>query len=776
MNEIYAKIDQLFEENRAKDAEKYMISLLQEGIEQQNNELVLTMLNELIGYYRQASMREELLETIQSSVQLAQAMELENTIPYATTLLNVATGYRSIGMLEDARAAYKQTEEIYRRQLPENDMCYASLYNNQSLLEQEMGDFETALELQKKALEIAVQNAAGFEIAVSHTNLANTYYYLKDMENAFSHAREAIEIYDERNVKDPHYSAALTILGLCAFAKKEYETACQYLDEGMDIIKRTIGVNMQYARMQEIKDRCMEQMNTKSSGDIISGRELCKQFYEAFGRAMIENDFPDYKDRIAVGLVGEGSDCYGFDDAASRDHDWGPGFCMWVSDEVYEAIGDQLSESYNALPKEFMGYRRLESPRGSGRLGLHRISKFYERFLGIEIHQPEDLQKLDFGALYDYQLACVTNGEVFVDEEGTFTRIRETLMAGFPQSVLYRRYAESMTRFAQTLQYNYKRMFLRKDYITADRMLMQGIYHGMEIYHFMANVYPPHEKWLYQSTRRIDTDRSFLPAVEQLYSYVGRKEEDTPDHVERIAEAIGSSVANALYQVDIISDINPYLAYHNEELLAKANYVELSQKELVDRIVRLEFEAFDQVKNEGGRASCQNNWPTFSVMRKSQYLTWNHTMLLQYLYDFARELSVGHNLITEKYGRMMESTAPEKYEAIKEQFPALSEQKKMIIEEIVAIQVSMVEAFALEHPKVADNARSLHTYEDNLYNTSYETYLRGEISTYSDKMLQLYAAYVVEKASKGENIAQMTIENTARLYGFKDLEAFENTK
>ena len=68
---------------------------------------------------------------------------------------------------------------------------------------------------------------------------------------------------------------------------------------------------------------------------------------------------------------------------------------------------------------------------------------------------------------------------------------------------------------------------------------------------------------------------------------------------------------------------------------------------------------------------------------------------------------------------------------------------------------------------------NLHTSEDNMFDTSYETYLRGEISTYSDKMLQLYAGYVIRSARGGVNIAKATIENTARLYGYSDLEAFQ---
>ena len=55
-------------------------------------------------------------------------------------------------------------------------------------------------------------------------------------------------------------------------------------------------------------------------------------------------------------------------------------------------------------------------------------------------------------------------------------------------------------------------------------------------------------------------------------------------------------------------------------------YDELSKDELVDKIIELEWEAFDQVENEGGRASCQNNWPTFQILRTSQYLTWTASM------------------------------------------------------------------------------------------------------------------------------------------------------
>ena len=84
-----------------------------------------------------------------------------------------------------------------------------------------------------------------------------------------------------------------------------------------------------------------------------------------------------------------------------------------------------------------------------------------------------------------------------------------------------------------------------------------------------------------------------------------------------------------------------------------------------------------------------------------------------------------------------------------------------------------MEAFAEEYPHLADNARSVHSYEDNLYNTSYETYLRGEISTYSDKMLQLYGQYIVELAKGEENPARKIMEQSVLMYGYEGLEDAE---
>ena len=197
------------------------------------------------------------------------------------------------------------------------------------------------------------------------------------------------------------------------------------------------------------------------------------------------------------------------------------------------------------------------------------------------------------------------------------------------------------------------------------------------------------------------------------------------------------------------------------------------REEKIAEIVEAEWKQFDKVNNEGGRADCQDDWNTFSIMRKSQYMTWTNELLESYLADLNDAKARGWNLIMEKYARMMQSTAPEKYAELEEQLPKRSAERTAIAEEIIRIQVDWMEAFAKEYPKMAANARSIHTSEDSAYNTSYETYLRGEIGTYSEQTFVLYGRFVTELAAKGGNLAYEIMDNTARLYGYADVKDAE---
>ena len=57
-----------------------------------------------------------------------------------------------------------------------------------------------------------------------------------------------------------------------------------------------------------------------------------RRFYDQYVVELIHSRFGEYEDRIAVGIAGEGSDCFGYDDEISRDHDFGTGVCLWIRD------------------------------------------------------------------------------------------------------------------------------------------------------------------------------------------------------------------------------------------------------------------------------------------------------------------------------------------------------------------------------------------------------------------------------------------------------------
>ena len=197
-------------------------------------------------------------------------------------------------------------------------------------------------------------------------------------------------------------------------------------------------------------------------------------------------------------------------------------------------------------------------------------------------------------------------------------------------------------------------------------------------------------------------------------------------------------------------------------------------EEMGTEITKLEWDQFQQTHNEGGRANCQGNWPTFRIMRMSQFLTWPLDLQESYKQDLECANSDGRNLITEKYARMMESTAPEIFErTIKPYIKPILEPRKSAQEQIILTQVKWASDFRDRYPSLGLAMRVLKTSEDTAENTSFETYLRGELSTYSDETFAKYQRFVDNLRAKNLNLTQMIITNTVRMYGYDSLESAE---
>ncbi len=783
---ILSELDDLFKEQDLEKIECFLKENREKAQAEEDFGSLLILYNETIGFYRETGKYEQSIENCHKAFELAKAMKLEGKVSFATTLLNAANAHRAAGLLKESLELYMQVFPIYEKELPADSMYYANLYNNISLLYQEMKEYNKAKESLQKALSICEANEeAAFEIAVTYANLANTCIQLGEDKEAKEHAFKAIAMFEEQEVDDAHYSAALSALGSLYYKEGDYDKAVEVMEKSRECVARYLGRdNIQYERLSE-NIRLIRQKACQQKEEEIKGLELCRRYYEEFGKPMIAEKFPSYQKKIAVGLVGKGSDCFGFDDVQSRDHDFGPRFVMWVTKDTYEEIGEELQQAYEELPSAFLGIERVETFHGRDRAGVQIIEDFYEKLTGIK--DVSDISVTTWLEAQEYSLAAAVNGEVFCDEEGIFTAWRKKLSEYYPKAVWYRRMAEECALFAQNGQYNLPRMRKRGQLVAAELAKAECVKHAMKLIYLLERSYAPHDKWLYKGLQILEEREGLLTSA---CHQVGQEEKSITSLLDKVSllsvqeehageltmliETLAVILAAALEQVGAVGHADVYLDANTKEMLIKSDALLTAGENRIEglalMIAKTEFAAFDKVQNEGGRASCQNNWPTFKVMRMSQYLTWDEEMLLQYLADFKMNYEKGRNLIEEKYARMMESTAPEQYARFKESLSIISEEKRVIMEEIIRLQVQWMEEFAMQYPGLAQNARLIHTSEDTPYDTSYETYLRGELGTYSDKMLELYGRYIVAHAQNGVNVAQEIMWNTVQFYGYSSFE------
>lgn len=272
------------------------------------------------------------------------------------------------------------------------------------------------------------------------------------------------------------------------------------------------------------------------------GLELSEKFYREYGEKAIAENFPEYKDRIAVGLAGEGSECMGFDDDISRDHDFDAGFCLWVSEQDYEKIGFRLERVYAKLPKEFMGVKRgVLSPVGGNRKGVSTIESFYSKFLGAP-NAPDSTERWLFTPPAMLAQAC--NGKVFSDPLGEFSKIRNQLLNGYPQDVRKKKLAAHLAFMAQSGQYNYGRLIRRGETGAAQLAVFEYVKHALSAVYLINNAYEPFYKWVYKGLRRLPVLSDLETALAGL-TELGNSEKEARGKAE-IIEGVSARIAEEL--------------------------------------------------------------------------------------------------------------------------------------------------------------------------------------------------------------------------------------
>ena len=288
---------------------------------------------------------------------------------------------------------------------------------------------------------------------------------------------------------------------------------------------------------------------------MMKGLNLAEAYYNAHGAKMIARQFGSYARRIAVGFVGPGSECFGFDDDISRDHDWGPGFCLWLTAEDFKKIGADLQEAYAALPETFMGYGpRVASPAEAGRTGVNTISTFYQTYCGLD-RLPASLG--EWLNISEQSLATCTNGKVFDDSLGDFSRWREALLKFYPEDVRLKKMASRCLTAAQAGQYNVERSFKRNEFVAALYSEARFCEAVVSLVFLLNKRYTPFYKWMHAAMKE-------LPVLGKLISLMISDLISRSDHHAKLAiiEEICSRIIDQLHQGELSDSNSDFLLDH----------------------------------------------------------------------------------------------------------------------------------------------------------------------------------------------------------------------
>ena len=255
----------------------------------------------------------------------------------------------------------------------------------------------------------------------------------------------------------------------------------------------------------------------------MKGLELAFNYYNQFGKTMLERDFSEVLGKLAIGLVGEGSECFGYDDLTSIDHDFDMGFCIFITQEDYENFGFKLERAYAKLPNEFMGFKRqLINPVGGNRRGVIVIEDFYKKFLGASTI-PTDNSWWFFPPAH--ALASASNGKVFIDNKGEFSSVRKTLLKGYPQDVRLKKLAAHLVLAGQSGQYNYSRCISHGERGAGSLAMCEFVKHVLSIIYLLNNKYQPFYKWAFKGIRDLPILSECETALEGLLEYGNAKSE-----------------------------------------------------------------------------------------------------------------------------------------------------------------------------------------------------------------------------------------------------------
>ena len=300
----------------------------------------------------------------------------------------------------------------------------------------------------------------------------------------------------------------------------------------------------------------------------MKGLEISRGYYEATFETLFGKSLASLRNYAAAGLSGEGSECFGFDDGLSQDHDFSPDYCVWFPYRVYREHREELENAYNRLPCLWRGMSWKRTPLIASRRGIQSIEGYFQKYTGLT-HVPEDNSQ--WLGIPESFLAVATNGEVFEDALGEFGRWRQVLTAFYPRDVVLKKLAARLSVMGQAGQYNYPRCVKRGDIGGAYLAAGEFCRSALSAIYLLNRKYMPFYKWSFIGARDLARLGSAVDKLEGFIRIADNRfliADESHNTKIRLVEEICEEVAGELRLQGFSVSGESFLVSQAEELMA----------------------------------------------------------------------------------------------------------------------------------------------------------------------------------------------------------------
>ncbi len=192
VSRVIEKLDECFAVNDMDAAGRLLEYWEREAVALRDFSGELSVVNELLGYYRKVGDSTKGLRSVSRSLELLSILQQENEVSGATVILNAATTMKAFGQAEQALPLYEKAEKIYTEKLPAGDNRFGGFYNNKALAMVDVKRYKEAEEYYHRALTVVGE--AQPDSAVTYVNMAHLYeVWQKDSEKRIAHCLQKAE-------------------------------------------------------------------------------------------------------------------------------------------------------------------------------------------------------------------------------------------------------------------------------------------------------------------------------------------------------------------------------------------------------------------------------------------------------------------------------------------------------------------------------------------------------------------------------------------------------